>query len=456
MFSVFNPNNSNWTTATEVPDMNQNITILETGSSYLLHFATGPQHELALLWLTNPNQDLFPYDIEAQSFTSTNYVYWSLFDGNNFSLTGALRQGSRTTFLAMDLTGAYSGSELLIGFNEPFGNNYSNPTFYIYRSTTPTNSFTTFERPSSSISFNQGAGQKIRIMNDGRIAVATATEDKIRTSIGPGWNTFNQMSVIYQDSTNPLDTCTINGCSSEFRDSFQLGETADGKLFAVSPDIRNSNPDFILSIEDENTTAVSLKGLFQEAPVVEKSMSIATDSQGNIVLFYYQSDLMVDTVMADLGNGDGIQDFTRTREADTGRIMMAIHQINTDISVEQVNHNIGLSEIGHQAKVYATVFNNGDVPIDSPKISFYARDITEATLKGTATDVVIAENQLVYNGLLAAGSKTEVSIDWTIPDDVDYQVYVVVDPLNEIAEFNENNNTGEGPAADLIFRNGFD
>lgn len=435
------------------------LVCLSTISFALFHYftiATGPQHELALLWLTNPNQDLFPFDIDSQSFTSTNYVYWSLFDGNDFSLTGALRQGSRTTFLAMDLTGAFSGSELLIGFNEPFGNNYANPSFFIYRTATPTNSFTSFERPPSTISFNQGAGQKIKIMNDGRIAVATAKEDKIKISHGPGWNTFNQTRVIYQDAINPLDACDTNGCSSEFRDSFQLGETTDGKLFTVSPDIRNGNPDFILSIEDENTTAVSLKGLFQEAPVVEKYMSTATDSQGNIVMFYYQSDLLIDTVLVDLGNGDGEESFVRTREADTGRIMMAVHQINTDLSVEKVNHNIGLSEAGHQAKVYATVFNNGDIPVDSPKISFYARDITESIETRRGTDVIITENYLVYDGLLAAGSKTEVSVDWIIPDDADYQVYVIVDPLNEIVEFNENNNEEDGPAADLIFRNGFD
>jgi len=454
MFSIFNPNNSSWSSVTEVPDINENITILESGSSYLLHFATGPQNELALLWLTNPNQDLFPFDIDSQSFTSTNYVYWSLFDGNDFSLTGTLRQGSRTTFLAMDLTGAYTGSELLIGFNEPFGNNYANPSFFIYRSATPTNSFTLFERPPSTIGFNQGAGQKIRIMNNDNIAVASAKEDKIRVSYGPSWNTFNQLRIIYQDAINPLDECNIYGCSSEFRDSFQLGETTDGKLFTVAPDIRNGNPDFILSIEDENTTAVSLKGLFQESPVVEKYMSTATDSQGNIVMFYYQSDLIIDNVMVDLGDGE--ESFIRTREADTGRIMMAVHQINKDLSVENVNHNIGLSETGHQSKVFATVFNNGDLPVDSPKISFFARDISEEIEKNRGSDITIVENLLAYDGLLAAGSKVEVSVDWIIPDDADYQVYVTVDPLDEIEEFNENNNVGDGPPADLIFRNGFD
>jgi hypothetical protein len=461
VYSIFNPNNQSWSDPINIPDINVNVNILETGSSYMLTIANDPENELALLWLTNYEQDVFPYDIEAQTFSSSNYVYWSLFDGNQFNLTGTLRQGSRTRFLAMDLTGSFNGEELLIGFNEPWGN-YASPTFFIYRSITPTNSFTSFERPPSSNIFLQGGGHKIQVLNDGRIALVAADQNRLRVRYGSQWDQLNNGGQLYEDKINPLNTCDFYGCSSEFRDSFVLGETQDGEIYTVIPEIRNSNPDFILAIEDPNVAPASLNGLFEGGTIAEKYMSSAINSEGDLVLFYYQANLLKDRVYVDLGDGDGEQEFFRTREPSTGKIMMAIHEINTDLTVKNVNHTNGLSEQGHQATAYATVFNTGDKAIENPKISLFARDIgpdldqtnTKKYVKGA--DITLAEYIFAKDGWLAAGDKVEVTVPWILPDDTNYQIYAIVDPMNEVDEYNEQDNQGDGPKADFIYANGFD
>ncbi|MFK8012099.1 MAG: CARDB domain-containing protein [Marinicellaceae bacterium] len=449
VYSVFNPSNLTWTAPTGVPDIfvnNTFVDIIENGTSYMLTVATGPQNELALLWLTNPEQDVLPFDIEEQSITSNNFVYWSLFDGNEFSLTGTVRQGSSTQFRALDLTGSFTGEELLVGFSRaPLKGFFS--AFYIYRAETPTSPFVLFERPPSP-GFIQGGHPKILALSDGRTALASSSGNGINMRYGTQWDQLNNGGFFYQDST-----CVKSDCSDVFFDSFVLGETDDNLVYALVPEIRNGNPDVVLTVEDPNAAPVSLNGLFDGGAIAEKYMSSSINSKGDLVMFYYQAQLEQDTVTLDLGEGE--QQFQRTTEPSNGRIMLAIHEINTNLTVTNVNHTNGLSEAGQVATAYATVFNNGDKSIENPKISLYARDIGSIE-EQRGDDITLVENFIAKKGWLGAGEKVEVSFPWTLPNTTEYQIYAIVDPDNDVNEFDETDNQEQGPKIDLIYYNGFE
>ena len=68
----------------------------------------------------------------------------------------------------------------------------------------------------------------------------------------------------------------------------------------------------------------------------------------------------------------------------------------------------------------------------------------------------MVDDYLAFDGWFAAGAKAEVIIDWVIPNHADYQVFAIIDPNNEVIEFDESDNQAQGPAANLIFRNGFE
>ncbi|MEM9532777.1 MAG: CARDB domain-containing protein [Pseudomonadota bacterium] len=453
-FAVFDPNTGSWSTPSEAPT--NNVTGAPA-TSYLPRIATGPQNEVAILWLTNLEGDIIPYDAEQQTVASSDFVNWAIFDGAGFATSGVLRQGSRTRFVAMDLIGAFTGDELLIGFNEPFGS--FQRTFFLYRAGAPFSNFSVFERPPSSSIFGGGDSLRVLALADGGVALASTDTVGVRLRRGDTWNSLDTLSNLYNDSTNPRDPGLVGGleASQQFRGSFQIGELPSGEIYSVIPEIRAGQPDYVLTLEDGTATPVALEGLFNGGPVLEKSMSVATASNGQVLMFYYQSDLIEDEVDLDLGTGLGEQTFERVQEPTSGRIMLARHQINTDLAVGDVDLLVGLSEAGQEATVTAKVFNKGDRAITDPKVSIFARRLTGAAAKGPQADVPIVENLTALEGTLAAGAEVEVSLTWELPETGLYAAYAIVDPNNEIDEFNELDNTGPDPASfNVVFADSFE
>ena len=449
VYSVFNPATLSWNGKIDVP--NKNIKTDES-ASYMLSFATGPQKELALIWVFSRNGGMIP-PYGGSSYTT---ITWSTFLNGAFESAVELNNSINVNQIK-SLSGIYDGQQLVIA--RTLADNQFNPDpnqdldkYSIIRIPDPyDNNYTTSP-------FFDGAGVKLRMMEDGRYALigihnnvtgqaGVVLNRNVFVKYGSTWEINDEEILLYQN----FDTC----CSKDFMHNLQFSETNDGKIYAVIPELKNGNTDFVVAIEDENAISTSFKGLLEGQPNIEKYMTTALDPNGDLVLFYYQSNLLIDQVMVDVGNGP--EEMTRTREADSGMIMMAVHEINTDLSIDNVNHTVGLSETGHKAKVFATVLNSGNIAIQNPKVSFFARDITESTNgRSKFPDVPIVENYLAFDGWFAAGAKAEINLDWTIPEDAEYQVYVIVDPDNEIDEFDEQNNQGEGTPADLIFLNGFE
>jgi hypothetical protein len=449
VYSVFNPVNLTWSPVTEIPNSNF---VTEESTSYMLSFATGPQKELALIWIFSRNGGMIP-PFGGTSYTS---IYWSTFLDDSFESAVELNNSINANQIK-NLSGVYDGEQLIIartvaGYSPNPDPEQDLDKYTIIQIPDPhDNNYVTSP-------LLDGGGVKMRIMEDGRFAViginnnvggqvGTVKNRDVFIKYGNTWQASDEEILLYHN----YDTC----CSKDFMYNLQFGETNDGKMYAVIPELKKGNPDFVIAIEDENATSSSFKGLLEGSPNIEKYMTTALDPNGDLVLFYYQSDLLNDTVMVDVGNGE--EKFSRTREADTGGIRMAVHQINTDLSINNVNHTVGLSEQGHKAKVFATILNSGNIAIQNPKVSFFARDITEpAKNHKKLADIAIVEDYLAFDGWFAAGAKVEVTIDWVIPSDADFQVYAIIDPNNEVIEFNETDNQGDGPAANLIFRDGFE
>jgi len=68
----------------------------------------------------------------------------------------------------------------------------------------------------------------------------------------------------------------------------------------------------------------------------------------------------------------------------------------------------------------------------------------------------MVDDYLAFDGWFAGGAKAGVIIAWVLPNRADYQVFAIIDPNNEVIEFDESDNQAQGPAANLIFRNGFE
>ncbi len=111
------------------------------------------------------------------------------------------------------------------------------------------------------------------------------------------------------------------------------------------------------------------------------------------------------------------------------------HTIDQDlaISAEDIGFSVPNPAPGQTVVISATVHNTGDLAVTGGKARFYDGD---PGLGG----VQIAETQLLVSPL-RAGITDTVSVEWTVPDTpTSHDIFVAVDPLQEIAESDEGNN----------------
>lgn len=145
--------------------------------------------------------------------------------------------------------------------------------------------------------------------------------------------------------------------------------------------------------------------------------------------------------------GDTEEEFLLVEEEELGYFSMSRRLVVTDLMAGRVRHRSGLFLPGHEVTLEATVHNVGDrMASPAPRMSIYAMtgDGDEKEYIPVAENIYVQPIPGTTFGRTLAGNDTAVrEVSWVVPDDRFYRFILLVDPDNEVEEFDDSNNLSE-------------
>ena len=165
---------------------------------------------------------------------------------------------------------------------------------------------------------------------------------------------------------------------------------------------------------------------------LESSLSLGFDGT-QLVMAYQKTELVhsATDVIID-GTTYHIEDFSEPGRTD---IYVLRHSLGNDLAVldDSLDLSVDNPANGQTVEVTATIENQGDLSVEGLEVAFYDGS-------PLAEGVLIGATQTISSAFIA-GTTTAVSTTWNIPDDGrSHQIFVVVDPSQEIEDRDRRNN----------------
>jgi len=211
--------------------------------------------------------------------------------------------------------------------------------------------------------------------------------------------------------------------------NFEITSDADDNIVLVWVAMGINGSDMFYSVYDSNHSSWSTEYQLTADLAMEETITPVFDSNNTLVASYLKVEVLLTnrTIIVN----DAEINMTNIPEFGNSSLYVLRHVISKDLSIS--NSDIQLSTDksypGDTVTINATVHNVGDLSIDAVKVAFF--DGFNGSQIG-ATQII---------DTIHAGANVSVSVNWTVPlTEQSHEIYVKVDPLNEIAESNESNN----------------
>lgn len=439
-YSLFDPATNAWTVPSRLDS---------AGTCFHMKLATGPTHDVTAFWMKSESHQIMPVDLAATGTTGDpTYIYYTrlLQDGSKLA---APKVTLDWPYVFSDFDAADNGTERRLAVVQWNGavQEQLNTTPVIVRCYENTVSglggWFEMDPDDPLYGYDFEFAPRVLAMTDGTWRVAWQN---------PGSNQLSLVVTSNFDNRDLTARALVSNMPYQWSGEYQLGESADGHVYAVLKDNIGGNPNLRIVFDDG--TLASLPGaLFDEAadPALQRNLSVATASNGEIVLVYYKGALQKQSQWLDLG-GEDSGEFLNVSEASTGQLAVLRHKIVRDLAAGDVSLARGVLLEGSAALIEATVCNIGDLPVSGATISVYARPYASSGL--AADDVItIADKVSLSGGTLLGHASRSVQVSWRVPQTAAYQAWAVVDPAGAIAEADEANNQGSPQLLSPVPRN---
>jgi hypothetical protein len=174
------------------------------------------------------------------------------------------------------------------------------------------------------------------------------------------------------------------------------------------------------------------KQIFTDSSL-ERSFALVWDDVGNLTVAYNRVDIQLTNKMVDIGDNNLIE----INDVPTpGQVDLAIFKrvITKDLAIDENDLTAEGSTYlpGDEIKLIATIHNTGDLGVQDVNVAFYDGDPNVGGIE---------VNRQTISGWLPGAQSKQVETVWRIPEPaVNHQIFAVIDPNNEISEFDETNN----------------
>ncbi len=211
---------------------------------------------------------------------------------------------------------------------------------------------------------------------------------------------------------------------------FRITQDSRGNLALLWQGLSNEGVDIFYAAFDQANAVFSNVRQLTHDPSAESLFAPASSRQGEMVVAYYKTHLITETVT--VTDTVTIPDVTTFGSTD---LYVLRHTFGPDLALQDTD--IALFPVnpapGSTAQITVTLRNEGDWAVPSPRVAFYQGDPRRGgRLLGTVEAPVV----------LTGGMTTTLTFAWDLPTSgAPFTLFVVADPENQIAEWNEENNT---------------
>lgn len=211
---------------------------------------------------------------------------------------------------------------------------------------------------------------------------------------------------------------------------YSAAQDISGRMAILWQGLAKEGVDVFYSSYNEKLNLFSLVGQLTFDKPMEKFMSAAFTSSGELLLGYNKT-LLVNQNIND-NNGSTIQNITTFGQTSLYALR---HTFGLDLllSPEELNVTPANPTSDSPVILSAILHNVGDEPIASPAVSFYhGNPSAGGALIKTVTD----------SSPLIGGDSVNLSAEWKLPaSSGPYKIYAVADPSNTSGDINPSNNT---------------
>lgn len=176
----------------------------------------------------------------------------------------------------------------------------------------------------------------------------------------------------------------------------------------------------------------------------DRHSSVILSHDGTLLTMYHQVPLIkTPTTTAKLLGTEEEDPLVDIQEEELGFFTLSRRLIVTNLLAGETTLRSGFFTEGSTVTLETEIKNSGDNPVEAPRFSLYAYPAND--IKSTEL-IPIVENELAVDYIFQSliGNDTIVkSIDWVVPDDRDYSFLLVVDPEDEVEEYDEDDNANE-------------
>jgi len=405
-YSIFNPSTKTWTT----PQLLTNNAVFD----YAPTLAADQSGNVMAMWQVDEDNN-----ITIGSHMAAQDYYYSVWDGSSWSTPSlALDDIDIVDNLSFDFD---NNKAIATWSQDTDGNSTTQEDIEIFYSTwdgaiwgTPVR-FTTDSYPDKL--------PGVAYAQDGNPLIAWTKDESI---ISPTENRtiFN---IYYSKYNGAWSTPTLLSETGNV-EALKLVKDPLNNPVILWQQLSNEGSDIFYSVYDTPYNSWSLKNQLTSDDSAETVFTPVITSQNDIVSTYLKGKVTYQNETFTYLNGT----FTTQVPNITSYDMYLLrHPIFKDLEI--TSQDIVLSKTnpapGETVKINATIHNIGDLSIDGVKVEF--QDGPEGPQIGFTQTI----------GTINAGETKVVSTDWTVPTTLaTHDIYVLVDPINEIPEENETNN----------------
>ncbi len=169
----------------------------------------------------------------------------------------------------------------------------------------------------------------------------------------------------------------------------------------------------------------------------ERNLNVSTTADGSVLATYFKASLDQETAPPEKTGLE--EELVGYSEQDIGTFSMTRHLVATELMPGGISMRSGLARGGQEVTIRFEVKNPGDRLVSNPHISLYAiRE--DGSMRQSDPIPILVDYEI--DEYCYGNSSVFDEVDWVLPDDGVYSLQLVVDPSNEVEEFDETNNTG--------------
>ena len=209
-------------------------------------------------------------------------------------------------------------------------------------------------------------------------------------------------------------------CYGEGLANFTLATGGGESLALVWGDAAGDGQEIFTVVYDPAYDSWSRPIQLTNTGAVNRSIDAALDGEGNILAVYNRTAAEI------------VGDTHVTGQTD---LVFTTLTVGHDLAVEDISLAVENPVPGSEVTVSAVVANRGELAQQDVEVAFYEGN----PLRGGKQ----IDTTLVMEGIMAAGERRDISVQWTVPQKLAAcDIYVVVDPANKVADRSPDNNTG--------------